>query len=75
MDIIKTSDFSFFFECVCVSKEGVRVTVLGGLALHACTSFITNRHNMVRTQAYSDKAKKKNKISIYNTFRHKWRRS
>lgn len=39
MDIIKTSDFF-------VGKEGVWVTALGGLALHACTSFITNRHNM-----------------------------
>lgn len=44
MDIIKTSDFFF------VRKEGVWETALGGLALHVCTSFITNRHNMVRTQ-------------------------
>lgn len=54
MDIIKTSDFFFFFFFV--RKEGVWVTALGGLALHVCTSFITNRHNMVRTQTYPDKA-------------------
>lgn len=39
-------------------KEGVWVTALGGLALHVCTSFITNRRNMVRTQTYPDKAQR-----------------
>lgn len=46
--------FFFFFE----REEGVWVTALGGLALHVCTSFITNRHNMVRTQIYPDKAQR-----------------
>lgn len=61
METIKTCD-------VLLGEEGVWVTALGGLALHVSTSFITNRHDMVKTP---DVSRRSAENTVFSVFRMK----